>query len=48
MNPIVDAIMLTLFVLFMIWLVHGFVRTQHDKMVQKIEEQESEQKKSDD
>jgi uncharacterized membrane protein len=40
MNPVVDTIMLVLFVLFMFWIVHGFVRTQHDKKVNEIEKNE--------
>jgi hypothetical protein len=47
MNPVVDAIMIGLFVIFMTWLVHGFVKQQHDKMVDKIEEGDSDEKKSD-
>lgn len=37
MNPIVDTIMLILFVLFMVWIVNGFVKGQYEKKIQDVE-----------
>jgi len=42
-----DTIMMTLFVLFMIWLINGFIYNQMQKHQQKMQEREEYKSKND-